>query len=137
MQQELRFGLDLGRLAVLKIRVWADYEQLLSFLVRTLPWFFLFQVQKNVKIFKNIVASALKSCIAFLKKIIIFLFWFFIGLETFSIVSCSSRDTSPRDLSKYNEFGCQTLEPDRTKSRCCNFIRLIENPFIEKVGRVL
>ena len=35
----------------------------------------------------------------------------------------------------YNEFGCQTIEPDRTKSRCCNFIRLIENPFIEKVGR--
>ena len=30
MKQELRFGLDLGRLAVLKRkRVWADYEQLL------------------------------------------------------------------------------------------------------------
>ena len=29
MEQELRFGLDLGRLAVLKKRVWADYEQLL------------------------------------------------------------------------------------------------------------
>ena len=29
MEQELRFGLDLGQLAVLKKRVWADYEQLL------------------------------------------------------------------------------------------------------------
>ena len=29
MEQELRFKLDLGRLAVLKKRVWADYEQLL------------------------------------------------------------------------------------------------------------
>ena len=28
MEQELRFGLDLGQLAVLKKRVWADYEQL-------------------------------------------------------------------------------------------------------------
>ena len=27
MKQELRFGLDLGRLAVLEKRVWADYEQ--------------------------------------------------------------------------------------------------------------
>ena len=29
MEQELRFGLDLGRLAVLKKRFWVDYEQLL------------------------------------------------------------------------------------------------------------
>ena len=29
MEQELRFGLDLGRLAVLEKRVWATYEQLL------------------------------------------------------------------------------------------------------------
>ena len=29
MEQELRFGLDFGRLAVLKKRVWADNEQLL------------------------------------------------------------------------------------------------------------
>ena len=29
MEQELCFGLDLGRLAVLKKRVWEDYEQLL------------------------------------------------------------------------------------------------------------
>ena len=28
MEQELRFGLDLGRLAVLKKKFWADYEQL-------------------------------------------------------------------------------------------------------------
>ena len=30
MEQELRFGLDLGRLAVLKKKVWANYEQLLK-----------------------------------------------------------------------------------------------------------
>ena len=29
MELELRFGLDLGQLAVLEKRVWADYEQLL------------------------------------------------------------------------------------------------------------
>jgi hypothetical protein len=45
MEQELRFGLDLGRLAVLKKRVWADYEQLLR------VFFSCFQGQKNVKIF--------------------------------------------------------------------------------------
>ena len=30
MEQELRFGLDLGRLVVLEKKVWADYEQLLE-----------------------------------------------------------------------------------------------------------
>ena len=30
MEQELRFGLDLGRLALLKKNIWADYEQLLK-----------------------------------------------------------------------------------------------------------
>ena len=29
MEQELRFGLDLGRLALLKKNNWANYEQLL------------------------------------------------------------------------------------------------------------
>ena len=29
MAQELRFGLDLGRLALLKKKIWAHYEQLL------------------------------------------------------------------------------------------------------------
>ena len=58
MEQELRFGPDLGRLAVLKKRVWDNYEQLLRVV------FSCFQRQKNVKFFfKNIVASALKSCI--------------------------------------------------------------------------
>ena len=28
MEQELRFGLDLSRLALLKKKIWADYEQL-------------------------------------------------------------------------------------------------------------
>ena len=27
MEQELRFGLDLGRLALLKKKIWANYEQ--------------------------------------------------------------------------------------------------------------
>ena len=45
MEQELRFGLDLSQLAVLKKRVWADYEQLLR------VFFSCFQRQKNVKIF--------------------------------------------------------------------------------------
>ena len=57
MEQELRFGLDLSRLAVLKKGVWADYYQLLRVV------FPCFQEQKNVKsFFKNIVAPAL-SCI--------------------------------------------------------------------------
>ena len=29
MEQELRFGLDLGRFALLKKNIWADYEQIL------------------------------------------------------------------------------------------------------------
>ena len=42
VEQELRFGLDLGRLAVLKKRVWANYEQLLR------VFFSYFQGQKKV-----------------------------------------------------------------------------------------
>ena len=43
MEQELKFWLDLGRLAILKKRVWADYEQLLRVVSSC------FQRQKNVK----------------------------------------------------------------------------------------
>ena len=50
MEQEMRFGLDLGRLALLKKNIWADYEQL----------FRLVFMGKKVK---NIVVSTLKSCI--------------------------------------------------------------------------
>ena len=58
MEQELRFGLDLGRLAVLKKKVWADYEQLLR------VFFSCFQEQKKkLKKIKDIIASALKSYI--------------------------------------------------------------------------
>ena len=58
MEQELRFRLDLGRLAVLKKRVWADYEQLLR------VFFHVFRDKKNVEFLKkNFIASALKSCI--------------------------------------------------------------------------
>ena len=42
MEQELRFGLDLGRLAILKKKsIWANYEQLLR------PVFSLFRGQKK------------------------------------------------------------------------------------------
>ena len=55
-EKYLRFGLVLGRLAMLK-KNWADYEQLLR------VFFSCFQGQKKCQnFFKNIVASALKSC---------------------------------------------------------------------------
>ena len=47
MEHELRFGLDLGRLAVLKKRVWADNEQLLRVLSSC------FQGKTKVKIFQK------------------------------------------------------------------------------------
>ena len=47
MEQEFRFGLDLGQLAVLKKRVWADYEQLLR------VFFHVFRGKKIKKSFKN------------------------------------------------------------------------------------
>ena len=50
MKQELRFWLDLGRLVVLKKRVWANYEQLLK------VFFSCFRGKKNVKIFFKKVA---------------------------------------------------------------------------------
>ena len=54
MEQELRFGLDLGR----KKSIWGDYEQLLRVVFSS------FQGQKKCQIvFKNIVVTALKSCI--------------------------------------------------------------------------
>ena len=56
MEQELRFGLNLGWLALLKKTIWADYEQLLRPVISS------FHGQNKIKN-KNIVASALKSCI--------------------------------------------------------------------------
>ena len=53
MEQELGFGLDLGRLASLKKKIWAVYEQLLG------RFFHVFMGRK----IENIVVSALKSCI--------------------------------------------------------------------------
>ena len=57
MEQKLRFGLVLGRLAILKKKFGPDYKQLL--------WsvFSCFQAQKDFLFFKVIVASELKSCI--------------------------------------------------------------------------
>ena len=43
MEQDLRFGLDLARLALLKKNIWANYEQLLR------PFFSSFRGQKNQK----------------------------------------------------------------------------------------
>ena len=45
MEQELRFGHDLGRLALLKKKFWADYEQLLRAV------FFMFSGAKKIKVF--------------------------------------------------------------------------------------
>ena len=53
MEQEFRFGLDLGRLAVLKKSVWANYEQLLRVVISCFQGQFFFLL--------NIVESALKS----------------------------------------------------------------------------
>ena len=50
MEQKLRFGLVLGRMAVLK-KNWADYEQLLRAVFLCFHWQFFFL---------NIVVSALK-----------------------------------------------------------------------------
>ena len=47
MEHELRFGLDLGQLSVLKKRVWADYEQLLRVV------FSCFQRAKKCQFFKE------------------------------------------------------------------------------------
>ena len=57
MEKNIRFGLILGRLAILEKSL-GNYEQLLSAI------FSCFHGQKKIKSFlKNIVASALKSCI--------------------------------------------------------------------------
>ena len=59
MEQELRFGLDLGQLAVLKKGVWADYQGVFS----------CFQGEKNLKLKKH----------AFLFLIFLLSLSFFIG----------------------------------------------------------
>ena len=57
MEEELRFGLDLGRLALLKKKFWPIMSNFLG-------WFFSnFHWQKKRKKTKNIVGSALKSYI--------------------------------------------------------------------------
>ena len=65
MEQELRFGLDLGWLALLK-KKWANYEQILR------PVFSCFHGNKKFRKIKNSVASGLKSCIKWSKKYILF-----------------------------------------------------------------
>ena len=53
MEWELRFGLDLGRLAVLKKKVRADYEQLLG-------WFLYVFRDKMLKLFKKYCSVRIK-----------------------------------------------------------------------------
>ena len=62
MEQELRFGLDMGWWAILKKKLGADYEQLLR------AFFLCFRGQNLVfNFFENPIVSALKSCIRNLK----------------------------------------------------------------------
>ena len=56
IEQKMRFALVLGRLAILKKKIGADYEQLLRAVYSC------FQ-EKSLKFKKYILASALKSCI--------------------------------------------------------------------------
>ena len=53
MEQKMTFGLVLGRSAILKKKVWADYEQLLR------AFFYVFMDKNKVDFFLNIPASAL------------------------------------------------------------------------------
>ena len=53
IEQELRLGMDLGRLALLKKHICADYEQLLS------PFFSSFCGQKKIKL-KNFLVRTLQ-----------------------------------------------------------------------------
>ena len=90
MEQELRFGLDLGRLAVLNKRVCADYDQHLRVV------FFMFSGGKNVKFFsKTLCIRAKKLHKMKLKEY--FLNFYRLG-NIFNFL-CSARDTSPRDFS--------------------------------------
>jgi len=92
MEQNMRFGLILGRLSILKKKNWANYEQLLRLV------FSCFRGQKNMLNF------FLKHCSIRTKKLhnmsfIIFFFWFKKnGKYSQSIVYCSTRDTSLRDF---------------------------------------
>jgi hypothetical protein len=74
MEQDMRFGLILGWLAILKKWFWADYEQL--FIVV----FHVFRSKaKQINFLKNIVVSALKSCIISSLSFVLNFFWPKIG----------------------------------------------------------
>ena len=63
-------------------------------------WFFhVFRDKKCSVPTKKFHKMKLKKNIFFLQKIEKMNFWFFIGKETFSIMSCSTWDTSQRDFS--------------------------------------
>ena len=48
MEQELRFGLDLGQMAVLKKRCWINYEQLLKVVFSCFQERFFFNLLKTL-----------------------------------------------------------------------------------------
>ena len=77
MEQELRFGLDLGQLAVLKKRVLVDYEQFFDS-----SFFMCSGAKTNVIIFlKNIIVSVdneVKKNIFFLKRLRFFEIYIYI-----------------------------------------------------------
>ena len=81
MEQELIFGLDVGQSAVLKKKVWADYEQILRVV------FSCFQGQFVLKFFqkhfsirtKKLHKMMLKQYFFFLKIFKEYLFLFLIG----------------------------------------------------------
>ena len=78
MEQELRFGLDLGRLAVLNKRVCADYDQHLRVV------FFMFSGGKNVKFFSKTLCIRAKK----LHKMKLKEYFFFLENYYFSNFSC-------------------------------------------------
>jgi hypothetical protein len=58
MEQNMRFGLILGRLAILKKKFWADYDQLLG------PFFFIFSLaNKMFKFFEKNCRVQNENCI--------------------------------------------------------------------------
>ena len=83
MERELRFGLDLGQLAVLKKRVWVDYEQLLRVFFHDFKgkiFFFLFLKHRSVRT-KKLNKIKLNFFFLFLKTKKYFFFGFLYTLE--------------------------------------------------------
>ena len=67
MEKELRFGLDMGRLAVLNKRVWSDYEQLLRVVFFLFSCFLLRLMSVTQKNVPNAVVCYYCACYVFLR----------------------------------------------------------------------